>query len=186
MSTAIDWRGSKFLREVERRSGTQASACLQCHKCSNGCPVGPSADLKSSQVMRLIHLGAEEAVLESEAIWLCASCEACSTRCPMAIDVAGVMDTLRMMAVERGARLSTTRDKKFGRSFLGSVRRHGRVFELEMLMTYKLRTFDLFGDLDKAPRMFSKRKLRLFPKRSRSVGQVRRIFRQARREEQQR
>ena len=55
-----------------------------------------------------------------------------------------------------------------------------------MLMAYKLRTLDFFGDLDKAPRMFLKRKLRLFPKRSRSVGQVRGIFRRAQREEQQR
>jgi heterodisulfide reductase subunit C len=186
VTTGIEWKAPTFLREVERRSGTEVSACYQCHKCVSGCPVAPDADFKSSQVMRLIHLGAEDAVLGSDAIWLCASCEACTTRCPMDIDIAAVMDTLRMLAVERGAKLATSRDKKFGRAFLGSVRRHGRVFELEMLMAYKLRTLDLFGDLDKAPLMYSKRKLRLFPKRSRSVRQVREIFRRAKKEEQQR
>ncbi len=44
-------------------------------------------------------------MLGSRAIWLCASCEACTTRCPMGIDMAAVMDALRMMAVERKAAL---------------------------------------------------------------------------------
>ena len=41
-------------------------------------------DFLPSQIMRLVHLGAENEVLGSQAIWLCASCEACTTRCPMA------------------------------------------------------------------------------------------------------
>jgi heterodisulfide reductase subunit C len=104
----------------------------------------------------------------------------------MDLDVAAAMDALRMLAVGRGAKLATKRDEKFGRSFLGSVRRHGRVFELEMLMAYKLRTGDLFVDLDKAPKLFKKGKLKLFPKRSGNVGQVRRAFRRAAKEEKQR
>ena len=43
----------------QRRSGTPVSACFQCHKCTTGCPVGPEMDLLPSQVMRLVHLGAE-------------------------------------------------------------------------------------------------------------------------------
>ena len=136
---------------MERRSGTPVSACFQCHKCSTGCPIGPEMDLLSSQVMRLIHLGAEAEVLGSQAIWLCASCEACTTRCPMGIDIAGVMDTLRMMAVERKVALPDARGEQFNRSFLNSVRRHGRVFELGMMIAYKLRSRDFFADADKAP-----------------------------------
>ena len=183
MTELIVWDSAKFLKEVEQRSGVQVSACYQCHKCSTGCPVGDHMDWMSSQVMRLIHLGAEDVVLGSQAIWLCASCRACSTRCPMDIDIAHVMDTLRILAVERRARLATRRDTKFGRSFLGSVRRHGRAFELELLMAYKLRTFDLFGDIDKAPKMLARRKLKLLPNRSPSVREVRRVFRRAERED---
>lgn len=186
MTNTVEWGTTKLVREVERLSGARVSACYQCHKCSTGCPVAPDADFTSSQLMRLVQLGAEREVLGAEAIWLCASCEACTTRCPMDIDVAAAIDALRMLAVGRGARLATQRDEKFGRSFLGSVRRHGRVFELEMLMAYKLRTGDLFVDLDKAPKLFKKGKLKLFPKRSASVGQVRRAFRRAAKEEKQR
>jgi heterodisulfide reductase subunit C len=183
MSTALEWKEPGFLREVERRSGTKVSACFQCHKCSTGCPMGEDMDFLSSQIIRLIHLGAESDALTSRAIWLCASCETCSTRCPMEIDVASIMDTLRMMAVERGVPLANGRGKQFNQAFLDSVRRHGRAFELETLLLYKLKSGTYFADMDKAPQMLAKGKLALLPKRSRSVGQVRQVFKQAVREE---
>lgn len=184
MANEIQWQGSRFLREVEQRSGTPVSACFQCHKCSTGCPIGPEMDMLSSQVMRMIHLGAEQEVLESKAIWLCASCEACTTRCPMGIDIAGVMDALRMMAVDRKIALPDARGEQFNRSFLSSVRHHGRVFELGMMIAYKLRSRDLFADADKAPKMLAKGKLSLLPKRSSSAGEVREVFRRSEKEEQ--
>jgi len=143
-------------------------------------------DYLSSQVMRLVQLGQEEEALESRAIWLCASCEACTTRCPMEIDIAGVMDTLRMMAIERKVALPDSRNSTFNKAFLKSVRRHGRVFELGMLAAYKLRAREFFSDLDKAPKMLAKGKLSLFPSRSGSVGEVRKLFRRARDEEDKR
>jgi len=176
MADVLRWRGDAFLREVERRSGTLTSACFQCHKCSTGCPVGPEMDVSASQVMRLIHLGAEREVLESRAIWLCASCEACTTRCPMGIDIAGVMDILRILAVERKIDLPDARVETFNRSFLRSVRRHGRVYEMGMLAAYKLRSRDLFSDMDKAPKLLAKKKLSLLPSRSGAANQVREVF----------
>ena len=50
-------------------------------------------------------------------------------------------------------------------------------------MAYKLRTLDLFGDIDKAPKMLARRKLKLLPNRSPSVREVRRVFRRAERED---
>ena len=117
-----------FCETVTRRAGTAVGACFQCHKCTTGCPVGPEMDLLPSQVMRLVHLGERDEVLRSKSIWLCASCEACTTRCPMGINIAGVMDMLRIMAVEEQAAVPDAHVKQFNRSFLSSVRRHGRVF----------------------------------------------------------
>ena len=186
MTSTVEWKETRFLHEVERRSGTPVSACFQCHKCSTGCPVAPEMDFLSSQIMRLIHLGEESKVLESRAIWLCASCEACTTRCPMGIDIAAVMDTLRMVAVERKVSVPDPRGERFNRSFLQSVRRHGRVFELGMLTAYKIRSGDFFSDVDKAPKMFSKGKLSFPPSRSGSAGEVREVFRRAQEEERKR
>ena len=179
----IPWNGSGLLEEVRQRSGTEVSACFQCHKCSTGCPVGPDMDFLPSQIMRLVHLGAEDEVLASRSIWLCASCEACTTRCPMAIDIAGVMDALRIMAIDRRTALPDAHGKQFHRSFLGSVRRHGRVYEMGMMAAYKLRTFDLFSDVDKVPQMLAQGKLSLLPNRSGSIKEVREIFRRAEEED---
>lgn len=186
MATTTEWDGVTFLRQVEKRSGAQVSACFQCHKCSSGCPLAPDMDLLSSQVMRMVHLGLEEELLESESIWLCASCEACSTRCPMDIDISAVMDALRMMAVERKASLANARTETFNRSFLASVRRHARVFELGMMTAYKLRARDLFSDVDKVPTLLMKRKLSLLPHFSSGAKAVRRVFKRAEEEEKNR
>lgn len=186
MPDTLQWKDAALLDEVQRRAGTPVSACFQCHKCSTGCPIGPDMDLLSSQIMRLVHLGEEDELLESKSIWLCASCEACSTRCPMGIDVAAVMDALRMMAVQRKAAVPDVHGKEFNRSFLGSVRRHGRVFEFGMLAAYKLRCLDLFSDLDKFPKMLAKGKISLLPKRSGGVEEVRQVFKRAEEEENKR
>lgn len=168
---------------VARRSGTAPAACFQCHKCTTGCPVGPEMDLLPSQIMRLVHLGARDEVLRSKSIWLCASCEACTTRCPMGVDVAAVMDMLRIMAVEDQVAVPDDHVKQFNRSFLGSLRHHGRVFEVGMLAAYKLRTGDLFSDVGKVPQMLLKGKLSLLPKRSGAAAEVREVFRRAEAEE---
>lgn len=181
--TIVPWQDGELLAEVSRRADTPVAACFQCHKCTTGCPVGPDADLLPSQVMRLLHLGAADAVLQSQAIWLCASCEACTTRCPMDIDVAGVMDALRMIAIERQVPVPDAHAKHFNRSFLGSVRRHGRVYELGMMTAYKLRTGDLLSDVGKVPQMLSKGKLALLPKSCGNTAEVREVFRRAEKEE---
>ena len=93
------------------------------------------------------------------------------------------MDALRIMAIDRQVALPDAHGKQFNRSFLSSVRRHGRVFEMGMMAFYKLRTGDLFSDVDKVPQMLAKGKLSLLPKRSGSVGEVREVFRRAEEEE---
>jgi heterodisulfide reductase subunit C len=154
------------MREVEALSNAKVSACLQCHKCSAGCPIGRETDLRSSQVMRLIHFGEEEELLQSKAIWLCASCEACTSRCPMDIDVAAVMDALRMLAIKRDITPAIKNVDRFNRSFLKSVEKHGRVFEAGMMTGYSLKTGNLFGNIGKATKMLVRGRLALTPSNS--------------------
>jgi len=59
-------------------------------------------DLLPSQVIRLAQLGMEE-VLESNTIWICASCLTCVTRCPKEVDLPRLMEALRQIALRRGA-----------------------------------------------------------------------------------
>ena len=45
---------------VEELTGVDLNVCLQCKKCSSGCPVAKLARTRPSEIMRLLHLGAGE------------------------------------------------------------------------------------------------------------------------------
>jgi len=93
-------RGS-FVRQVEEISGQDLLACNQCGKCSAGCPVVAAMDILPSQVIRMAQLGMEE-VLESNTIWICASCLTCVTRCPKGVDLPRLMEALRQISLRKG------------------------------------------------------------------------------------
>ena len=90
-----------FVRQVEEVSGQGLLACNQCGKCSAGCPIAAAMDQLPSQVIRLAQLGMEE-VLESDTIWICASCLTCVTRCPKGVDLPRLMEALRQVALRQG------------------------------------------------------------------------------------
>jgi len=166
-------------KKVEELSGEKISACFQCEKCTNGCPVTFAMDIVPHKVMRLLHLGQVEEVLRSDTIWVCASCETCATRCPNDIGIVGVMDTLRQMSRREGVEPSQKDVPIFHSAFLSSVRRHGRVHEAEMAVSFALRSGGLRGLLRQARMglaMFTHGKIRLLPARLRTKRQVSNIF----------
>jgi heterodisulfide reductase subunit C len=99
---SIDKVRGPFVRQVEEISGQALLACNQCGRCSAGCPVVAAMDILPSQVIRLGQLGMEE-VLESNTIWICASCLTCVTRCPKGVDLPRLMEALRQIALRKGA-----------------------------------------------------------------------------------
>jgi heterodisulfide reductase subunit C len=164
-----------FIERVARESGENPALCYQCGNCTAGCVYTPYFDYPVNKIMRLIQAGQTEAVLNSRAIWLCATCETCTTRCPCEIDVAHVMDTLRNMAFQEG-RYTEKDVKRFYDSFLTSLKRHGRIFELGILMRYKLTTGHLFADAALGPKVMSKGLMGLLPKNIKGRDEVLRIF----------
>ncbi|MFP4588641.1 MAG: 4Fe-4S dicluster domain-containing protein [Candidatus Bipolaricaulota bacterium] len=89
-----------FIDEVEELSGVNPYACYQCGKCSAGCPFSDIMDQLPSQVIRRVQLG-DTSVLESETIWICASCLSCQVTCPKGIDLANLMEGLREINLRR-------------------------------------------------------------------------------------
>jgi heterodisulfide reductase subunit C2 len=162
---------------VERLSGADVRLCFQCKKCSSGCPVTRLAKSRPSEIMRQLQLGAGNELLASDLIWMCPSCETCSVRCPMGIDVAAVMDALRWLALERGAAKPEGNVPLFNRVFLKSVETFGRSYEIGMIAAYKLGTRKWMNDADKFPGMLKKGKIALLPPRGGDRQTVKRIFR---------
>jgi heterodisulfide reductase subunit C len=64
----------------------------------------------------------------------------------------------------------------FHRSFLASIEREGRLFEVGMVSDYKRRTGDLMKDVMVAPKLFLRGKLGLMPHRIKDQAGVKAIF----------
>ncbi len=165
-----------LLQEVQEISGVDLSKCYQCKKCTSGCPVSGMAKCPPSEMMRRLHLGLGEELLGSDILWMCVSCETCSTRCPMGIDVAAVMDALRKLAVQRGSAKPEGNVPLFNRAFLKTVAVFGRTYDIAMIAGYKLGSGKLLADTEKFPTMLKKRKIALLPPRGADRKTVHRIF----------
>ncbi len=161
---------------VRNISGQPVELCFQCQKCTAGCPVAEDADILPHQLVRMVYLGLEDPVLHSSAIWICSSCETCGARCPNGIRIAEINDALRALSA------ATQREKEkkiatFHRMFLADIRNRGRVHESMLMARFKLKTKDLFSDLDLGLNLFRKGKMPLFAKAIRDKRSVREIFR---------
>jgi heterodisulfide reductase subunit C len=176
---------------AERLGGlTSVSACYQCKKCSAGCPLTFAMDFYPDQVIRLALLGQDAAVLGCRTIWVCSSCETCTTRCPNNIDIAGVMDWLKETAVSRGQASPQPDVTRFHQTFLDTVRlAGGRLSEPLLLGLYqwrrggalgKLRSGALAADLRMAWALARRRRLvpRL-PHRLKGVKEIQTMFKKA-------
>jgi heterodisulfide reductase subunit C2 len=175
-----------FLERVEAAGPFHAGQCFQCRKCSNGCPTSFAMDLYPDQVIRLTLLGQKEEVLRSRTIWVCASCETCSTRCPNGIRIAELMDHLKELAVAEGVRISQPRVLALHQSFLDNVRKHGRVFEGSLFLLFlsrsgqlkeKIRDGSWQNEANTAWGLFRRKRLSLFPKSIKGKREIRSILR---------
>lgn len=91
-------------RKLQDIGGEDVLSCYQCGKCSAGCAMTQGMDLLPHQVIRLLQLGQVEEALHSRTIWVCASCLACSARCPRGMSLPNVMEALRSTFLRPGDR----------------------------------------------------------------------------------
>jgi heterodisulfide reductase subunit C len=163
---------------IRQKTGVSVQRCYQCGKCSAGCPAASEMDIAPSVVLRHLQLQSSEAdkhVLGSYSIWLCLTCHTCIARCPMEVDLPKVMDVLRAESLKHKLVHPKAKDiVSFHRSFLGTIRRFGRLWEMGFVADYKLRTGHLMQDIAVAPVMFEKGKLSLIPQFRKKL--VSRIF----------
>jgi len=174
-----------WLAEVGKSSGENASDCYQCLKCSGGCPVTFAMDYLPHQIIHMIRMGLKDEVLKSSSIWLCTSCETCTTRCPNNINIAKIMDAMRMTSIKSGLKVGEKRVPIFHDTFLSSIKSKGKVYELGMIGKYtlksggvvsKLKSGSLFDEAKLGWLMFKKGKLKLFPKKIKGRKEIKRLF----------
>ncbi len=169
---------------IEELAHTRVHDCYQCGKCTAGCPMADRMDVIPSQIMRLVQMERLDKAMKAESIWLCVSCQTCSTRCPQSVNIAGVIDALRQLSVEQNvASPAQQRTVVFQKAFLDNIRRNGRLKELELVGFFKVGAFVkgpsltfLFKDSLLAPKMLTRGKLHLIGERVKDRDVVRRIF----------
>lgn len=174
-----------FIKEVEAGSGVKVSACFQCRKCTNGCPVTFAMDIYPDQMMRYIQFGLRKEVRESTTIWVCASCETCTTRCPNEIDIAGVMDFLKQSLVIEKAKAKEGKVLAFHQAFMDDIRKRGRVFETGLIQNYmlksgewltKLKDRTIIDEMRLGWTLYRKGRLNLLPKHIKGRQEVKNLF----------
>jgi len=83
--------------------GESLMNCFACGKCSAVCPISEvNEEFKPRKIIHMILLGMREEVLSNEFIWLCATCDACSFRCPQKVRMADIMSVVRKIAEDEG------------------------------------------------------------------------------------
>jgi heterodisulfide reductase subunit C len=129
--------------------------------------------------MRSIQLGFKEEALKSNSIWFCVSCLTCSARCPKEIDIAKVMEAVRLLAVQEGVKPAKEDIALFHQLFLDDIKLLGRVNELILGGLYNLRSGHLTQDLGLFLEMVSRGKIAFVPRRVKGAAELGAIFERA-------
>jgi len=164
--------------ELLLATGINVATCYQCGKCSAGCPMAGESELRPHNVLRLAMNDRRDELLADDSLWLCLTCETCSTRCPNGCDPARVIDAVRELSMLAGRGPQERNIKAFHHAFLDQIRTHGRLFEAGFMVDYKVRSGALLQDAASAPGMLRRGKLHARAEKVRDIDSVRRIFKQ--------
>ncbi len=133
--TAIDLTAMPEAASALADIRAMVQPCIQCGTCTGSCPNEFAMDLTPRHMWRLVLLGRTEDVLASRTFSLCSACYMCTLRCPRGLPLTEAIGRLKQLAARR--HLSHLRSGDlFYRNFIASVRRHGRVREMEFMGLY--------------------------------------------------
>jgi heterodisulfide reductase subunit C len=163
--------------------GYKIRNCIQCGSCTGSCPVAHAMDITPREIVALFRAGYLEEVLRSRAIWICASCYACTVRCPQGIRVTDNLYALKRLAERRGIFPRNFPVHALSEAFVANIQRYGRNWELWLGIKYYLTTSPrklLSPDLARfALGMLRRKRLALRPTRIRGIDEVRAIIAKA-------
>lgn len=171
---------SSFEDEVAAQvSNLDPAYCFQCGVCSGSCPTVDRMEYGPRRIMHMIRLGLADQVLRSRDIWLCVSCFSCASRCPQQVEISEVMSVLRNLSIAKG--VAKDEEATFSQTFVNVLQRHGRMYELEVLLRYYASKPGLAGLLALLKQaglgigMFRKGKISLRPERIENIEELKQL-----------
>jgi len=180
-------RGESFLRQTFLNqvsvvpAGERIKRCLQCGTCTGSCPVSYAMDISPREVIALFRAGEMEEIMKSRTIWICASCYACTTRCPAGIKITDTIYALKRTAMERNGKSDGGPVRTLANLFIQNLQTYGRLHEGTLIRNYylKVNARKLFGLLPLGKKMWKARRLALMPKKIKAYESFSRIIKKA-------
>jgi heterodisulfide reductase subunit C len=129
---------------------SMVSACIQCGTCTGSCPNAFAMDLTPRQLWYNILMGEKDTIFHSKTFSLCSACYYCTLRCPRGLPLTEAMSALKQIAAKENL-APYKKSIQFYKSFMESVRRHGRVREMEFMTLYFLSMKNPFMPFQFAP-----------------------------------
>jgi heterodisulfide reductase subunit C len=119
--------------------------------------------------------------MKSRTIWMCASCYACTTRCPAGIKITDVVYALKRAATEKHQKPDAPQVVLLAQLFVENITKYGRLHEGTLIRKYYAHTgiTRLLGFIPLARKLFATKRLAPFPKKIRDRDAFSRILRKA-------
>jgi len=115
-------------------------SCIQCGTCSGICPLSIYMDMPPRRIMNLVRYGFKREVMNSNTVWLCSACYACTVECPRQIKVTDVMYALKQMAIKERLYPKRFPMVVLANQFYKMVRHRGRMNEIHLVTRLYLLT----------------------------------------------
>jgi heterodisulfide reductase subunit C len=171
-----------FLDQVDDiPAGERIKRCIQCGTCTGSCPVSYAMDISPRELIALFRAGEMERIMKSRTIWICASCYACTTRCPSGIKITDTIYALKRTAMEKHLVSTAPQVQTLARLFIENLMTYGRLHEGTLIRNYYLKV-NVRKFLDLIPlarRMWKTKRLALFPRRIKAHQSLSRIIQKA-------
>lgn len=84
---------------VLRISGVNPKKCMKCGKCSGTCPAYDEMEYHPHEFVSMVDKGELQPLLDSQSLYKCLSCFACTQRCPRDVEPAKLIEAMRLMVI---------------------------------------------------------------------------------------
>ena len=92
---------NSLMETITRISGVNPRKCMRCGKCTASCPAFDEMEYHPHQFVSMVESGRIDELLQSKGIYTCLSCFACIERCPRNVELAKLIEAVRLAVIRQ-------------------------------------------------------------------------------------